>query len=84
MAFWTYMLKCADGRFYVGHTDALEALIASDWQRIHELAVSHEARPSTRSGRTDRCEVATTPSWSRRPRPHPFGATEQCSLTIGQ
>jgi len=24
MAFWTYMLRCADGRFYVGHTDNLE------------------------------------------------------------
>ncbi len=98
MAFWTYMLKCADGRYYVGHTDALEqrvaqhqvgrgcsytakrlpvallwsqdfssreealtaerqikgwsrakkeALIASNWMRLHELAVSREARPST-------------------------------------
>jgi putative endonuclease len=24
MAFWTYMLKCADGRYYTGHTDNLE------------------------------------------------------------
>ena len=24
MAFWTYMLGCADGRFYIGHTDNLE------------------------------------------------------------
>jgi predicted GIY-YIG superfamily endonuclease len=24
MTFWTYMLRCADGRFYVGHTDNLE------------------------------------------------------------
>ena len=28
MRFYTYMLKCADGRFYVGHTDNLEARIA--------------------------------------------------------
>ncbi|WP_442678385.1 GIY-YIG nuclease family protein [Sphingomonas sp. ASY06-1R] len=24
MTFWTYMLRCADERFYVGHTDNLE------------------------------------------------------------
>jgi len=24
MAFWTYMLKCSDGRYYTGHTDNLE------------------------------------------------------------
>ncbi|AQA00478.1 hypothetical protein BWQ93_19950 [Sphingopyxis sp. QXT-31] len=24
MLFWTYMLRCADGRYYVGHTDNLE------------------------------------------------------------
>ena len=98
MAFSTYMLKCADGRFYVGHSDNLEArvaqhhagrgcdftakrlpltlvwsevfstreealsaerkvkgwtrakneaLIVGDWQRLHELAASREARPST-------------------------------------
>ena len=23
MGFWTYMLRCADGSFYVGHTDDL-------------------------------------------------------------
>ena len=98
MAFWAYMLTCADGRYYVGHTDTLEqrvaqhqagrgasytakrlpvslvwsqdfasreealtaerhikgwsrakkeALIAGDWLRLHELAISREARPST-------------------------------------
>jgi predicted GIY-YIG superfamily endonuclease len=98
VAFWTYMLRCADARYYVGHTDALEprlaqheagkgsdftarrrpvalvwsetfstreealaaerqvkgwsrakkeALIAGDWKRVSELAVSREARPST-------------------------------------
>ena len=98
MAFWTYMLRCADDRYYVGHRDALEqrlaqhqagkgndftarrqpvtlvwsetfgtreealtaerrikgcsrakkeALIAGDWSRISELAVSRVARPST-------------------------------------
>jgi putative endonuclease len=28
MAFYTYMLLCADGKYYVGHTDNLEARIA--------------------------------------------------------
>ena len=29
MAFWTYMLRCADGHFYVGHSDNLEARVAA-------------------------------------------------------
>jgi tRNA/rRNA methyltransferase len=28
MSFHTYMLRCSDGRYYVGHTDALEARVA--------------------------------------------------------
>ena len=28
MTFWTYMLKCSDGRYYTGHTDNLEHRIA--------------------------------------------------------
>ena len=28
MAFYTYMLLCADGRYYVGHTDNLELRFA--------------------------------------------------------
>ena len=28
MAFWTYMLNCRGGKFYVGHTDNLEARLA--------------------------------------------------------
>ena len=28
MAFWTYILKCADGRYYTGHTDDLDRRIA--------------------------------------------------------
>jgi predicted GIY-YIG superfamily endonuclease len=27
MAFWVYMLKCADGSYYSGHTDNIEARI---------------------------------------------------------
>ncbi|HEY0013452.1 MAG TPA: TrmJ/YjtD family RNA methyltransferase [Allosphingosinicella sp.] len=29
MSFWTYMLRCSDGKYYVGHTEDLEARIAS-------------------------------------------------------
>ncbi|WP_010163965.1 GIY-YIG nuclease family protein [Sphingomonas sp. PAMC 26617] len=27
MAFWTYMLRCADGAYYTGHTDSLDRRI---------------------------------------------------------
>src|SRR5215510_2940190 len=29
MQFWMYMLNCADGSYYVGHTDDLEKSIAA-------------------------------------------------------
>ena len=29
MAFWVYLLRCGDGSFYAGHTDALDARIAA-------------------------------------------------------
>ncbi|HET6317615.1 MAG TPA: GIY-YIG nuclease family protein [Chloroflexota bacterium] len=32
MTFWTYILRCADGRYYVGHTDNLEARFAAHQQ----------------------------------------------------
>jgi predicted GIY-YIG superfamily endonuclease len=28
MPFWTYILQCADGTYYVGHTDDLDARMA--------------------------------------------------------
>ncbi|OYW48902.1 MAG: hypothetical protein B7Y36_03810 [Novosphingobium sp. 28-62-57] len=28
MAFWTYILRCADGKYYTGHTDDLERRMA--------------------------------------------------------
>jgi tRNA/rRNA methyltransferase len=28
MTFWTYILRCADGKYYTGHTDNLEARVA--------------------------------------------------------
>ncbi len=32
MSFWVYILRCSDGSYYTGHTDALEKRIAE-----HEL-----------------------------------------------
>jgi tRNA/rRNA methyltransferase len=29
MSFWTYMLRCSDGKYYVGHTEDLEARVGS-------------------------------------------------------
>ena len=29
MAFWVYVLRCADGRYYSGHTDNLERRLAA-------------------------------------------------------
>ena len=55
MQFWVYILRCADGSFYSGHTDNLDTRIAqhqagegSDWTRRRrpvELAWC-EAMPS--------------------------------------
>ena len=28
MSFWVYLLRCADGKFYAGHTDDLEKRVA--------------------------------------------------------
>ena len=28
MAFWVYILRCADGSYYIGHTDNLDERIA--------------------------------------------------------
>jgi predicted GIY-YIG superfamily endonuclease len=28
MAFWVYILKCADGSYYTGHTENLEKRVA--------------------------------------------------------
>jgi predicted GIY-YIG superfamily endonuclease len=32
MAFWCYILRCADGKYYTGHTDDLERRIAEHMQ----------------------------------------------------
>ena len=44
MAFWVYMLKCADGSFYVGHTDDLERRVAEHQSGII-AGYTHSRRP---------------------------------------
>jgi len=34
MVFWAYMLRCADGRYYTGHTDNLEQRIGQHRARL--------------------------------------------------
>jgi predicted GIY-YIG superfamily endonuclease len=40
MAFWVYILECADGSYYVGHTDTLDYRL----QEHHSGAVSTYTR----------------------------------------
>ena len=35
MAFWTYILRCADGAYYTGHTDDLERRMAEHMHGGH-------------------------------------------------
>ena len=42
--FWTYMLRCADGSFYVGHTDDLEARFAQHQSGLPP-GYTHTRRP---------------------------------------
>jgi len=46
MSFHAYMLRCADGRYYVGHTDALEPRIAQH-QRGEIKGYTQSRRPVT-------------------------------------
>ena len=41
MPFWTYILECADGSYYVGHTDDLDARMA---QHNTGIASAYTAR----------------------------------------
>jgi len=58
VAFWVYILKCADGSYYTGHTDNLERRVASH-QAGEIPGYTFDKRPvtlgpSTSSGRTDK------------------------------
>src|SRR3990170_3842233 len=44
MAFWAYMLRCADGTYYTGHTDDLDKRVAQ--HQLGELeGYTHNRRP---------------------------------------
>ena len=47
MAFYVYMVRCADGSLYTGHTDDLRARLSAHRRRyvlrVHRIATSGEA-----------------------------------------
>ena len=46
MAFCTYILKCADGSYYIGHTDSLEKRVA-EHQAGQVAGYTRNRRPVT-------------------------------------
>lgn len=44
MSYWVYMLRCADGLFYTGHTDNLDRRL-SEHQSGAYACFTHERRP---------------------------------------
>ena len=46
MSFYAYMLRCSDGSYYIGHTDALERRIAQH-QHGELPGYTHNRRPVT-------------------------------------
>lgn len=45
LMFWVYMLRCADGSFYVGHTDDLESRLAQHRQGYFPTCYTFGRRP---------------------------------------
>ena len=45
MSFWAYMLHCADGSYYVGHTDNLEARVGQHQSGTIAGCYTHDKRP---------------------------------------
>ena len=45
MAFWTYILECADGRYYTGHTDDLDRRIAQHDSGHFPTCFTYKRRP---------------------------------------
>jgi len=43
--FWVYILKCADGSFYTGHTDNLQLRIAQHEQGVFVDCFTYQRRP---------------------------------------
>jgi tRNA/rRNA methyltransferase len=46
MTFWAYLLRCADGSYYAGHSDDLEARVAQHQQGLIP-GYTHDRRPVT-------------------------------------
>jgi putative endonuclease len=44
MAFWAYMLRCSDGKFYVGHTEDIEIRFAQH-QSGYFTGYTYKRRP---------------------------------------
>ena len=45
MGFWVYMLRCKDGSYYTGHTDALERRIAEHISGAFTGCYTFQRRP---------------------------------------
>ena len=45
MAFWVYILQCADGSYYTGHTDNLDLRIAQHHQGYFPTCYTFKRRP---------------------------------------
>ena len=45
MAFWVYILRCADNSYYTGHTDNLEQRIAQHIQGYFSTCYTYTRRP---------------------------------------
>lgn len=79
MSFWVYILRCADGTYYTGHTDNLERRIAQ--HQAGELpGYTHDRRPvelmfsETFAERIDALErERQIKDWSRKKKEALFG-----------
>ena len=47
MAFFVYMLRCADGSYYTGHTDCLERRLAQHYSGEINSCYTFKRRPLT-------------------------------------
>ena len=45
MAFWVYILRCADGSYYTGHTDNLEKRIGEHTTGVNTSCYTFKRRP---------------------------------------
>jgi predicted GIY-YIG superfamily endonuclease len=45
MAFWTYLLRCSDGRYYTGHTEDLNVRLGQHQQGYFRTCWTYRRRP---------------------------------------